>query len=866
MDTVALILEETSGITRINEPLSVGIPFTKGVLFNANTLSLRDERIQVLPLQTHVMDRWSDQSCRWLLIDFQATVHANTKAAYSLAWGSDTHTVTPSEISVKQMGDTVCVDTGVATFWVDRENYRPFKRVTVGGNEVLEPCSNHTMLTDVHGQQWTAVVRKISTEAGGPCRVTLYLEGSFHHPSEQQSIAIFYSRVHFFAGHSVAKVEFTIRNPRRAEHPGGLWDLGDPGSIYFEDLAMWVNLRGGKSDAIHWTAKPNRGLRTDDGPHLEIYQDSSGGEHWQSRNHVNRFGSVMNSFRGYKVRASGTTVATGERAQPTLIVSGSGGSIAAAMESFWQNFPKSIEVDGTRLALRLFPTQHADVFELQAGEQKTHTVYLHFSSGPAHENPIAWVHQPLRPQVDAQWYARSEVFPFMVAEVDDPNREYLDLVHCAIDGDLSFFNRREIVDEYGWRHFGDLYADHEQVYYSGPNPLISHYNNQYDAIYAFTLHYARSGDPRWFQLMRDLACHVIDIDIYHTLDDKAAYSGGLFWHTDHYTDAATSTHRTYSRQAVEDRALKDYGGGPCNEHLYTTGLMTYYFLTGAIQAREAVIGLADWVIRMDDGNLTPLRFFSRGATGLASQTGSRDYHGPGRGAANCINALLDAYRLSRNCEYLNKAEELIRRCIHPADAIGALNLVDPERRWSYLAFLQALGKYLDCKVEWQQIDDLFHYARESLLHYARWMIQHEVPYSQVMDRVEYPTETWVVQDLRKSNILDWAALYSDNNKEREAFHQKADFFYKNCFNDLRSYATKTCTRPLVLLLHYGSMHSYFQIRDILPRDNWQHFPAEFRRPKVFKSQRHLVESRLKLVSGISGAVIIGVFFLLMVLF
>ena len=59
------------------------------------------------------------------------------------------------------------------------------------------------------------------------------------------------------------------------------------------------------------------------------------------------------------------------------------------------------------------------------------------------------------------------------------------------------------------------------------------------------MQFLRSGDRRWWQAMRELAWHVIDIDIYHTDRDKAAYNRGLFWHTVHYVDADTATHRTY---------------------------------------------------------------------------------------------------------------------------------------------------------------------------------------------------------------------------------------------------------------------------------------------------------------------------------
>src|SRR5262249_40594633 len=153
------------------------------------------------------------------------------------------------------------------------------------------------------------------------------------------------------------------------------------------------------------------------------------------------------------------------------------------------------------------------------------------------------------------------------------------------------FARREVSDEYGWRHYGDLYADHEAAHYTGPGPIISHYNNQYDVIYGALLQYYRTGDAPWAELLEPLARHVIDVDIYHTTEDRAAFSGGLFGHTDHYRDATTGTHRGYSRANAPPG--QDYGGGPGSEHNYTDGLLHYHYLNGDPLARDAVLGLAD---------------------------------------------------------------------------------------------------------------------------------------------------------------------------------------------------------------------------------------------------------------------------------
>ena len=88
------------------------------------------------------------------------------------------------------------------------------------------------------------------------------------------------------------------------------------------------------------------------------------------------------------------------------------------------------------------------------------------------------------------------------------------------------------------------------------------------------------------------------------------------------------------------------GGGPSPDQNYTTGLMLHYFLTGDAASRETVIDSAQWVIDMDDGTKTIFRWLDRGDTGLASASGRTGYHGPGRGPANSLNALLDGHRLT----------------------------------------------------------------------------------------------------------------------------------------------------------------------------------------------------------------------------
>ena len=68
-------------------------------------------------------------------------------------------------------------------------------------------------------------------------------------------------------------------------------------------------------------------------------------------------------------------------------------------------------------------------------------------------------------------------------------------------------------------------------------------------------------------------------------------------------------------------------------------------------------------------------------------------------------------------------------------------------------FLQALGRWLGEKVERGELDNVRVRAAESLLHYARWMAVHEYPYLDKPEKLEFPTETWAAQDIRKSDVF-----------------------------------------------------------------------------------------------------------------
>ena len=873
-----IIIQEFDGFDRINEPITVGIPFPKGLIKNTDSLVLTNADGAPIPLQTEVLKTWQDKSLQWVLFDFQVKIRQYQIKELILSCKENEQARTEAQITVEEHNRKIFVDTGAGQFWINKRLFKPFDRVIVKGLDILNDKECLTNLVGENGETYKPVIDFILFEKNAPLSSTLKIEGQFK-SADNETLTRFFSRIYFYAGKSTCRIDFTIHNPRAAKHPAGLWDLGDPGSVYFKDLSIRLALnsepdktqvgyslhedpvpmdykylaasqergtrfiahssqvRGNEfknllnsNNAIKQAIPqkpidPNNGEDTTElleitgNRTLTIYQDSSGGENWRSSNHVNRNNESNTSFCGFRVYSGKKLIKEGLRANPTISVFTKKMNISARIQHFWQNFPKAIKADGAQIIIKLFPEYFSDIYELQGGEQKTNTVHLEFDK----DLSLNWTKSPLIARTATKWYTDSKVNPFFmqIDEVQTTNQELNEIIRKAIDGNNTFFHRREIIDEYGWRHFGELYADHESVGNPGGIHLVSHYNNQYDIIYSSLIQFLKTSDQRWHILADQLCRHVRDIDIYHTTEDRPEYNQGLFWHTEHYVDARTATHRCFSRQHGESRDLKVYGGGPSLSHCYSTGFLYHYYLTGDLNSRNCVLELAEYV----QNNIRLNRTFSNRLRCLLTYAKSylKNYkndptlvqlekvyglNGPGRASGNALSTLLDAFCLTGDSGYLEDAEWLIGKCIHPNDNIEKRELLDVENRWMYTIFLQALGRYIDTKTEYKQFDDRRKYAIHALIKYAEWMLVNECPYLDQSEKLEFPNETWAAQDLRKGQILIKAASFFTSIQKKNVYLKKGRYFYNTAVVMLKRFESRTLTRPLALAMQNAPIYCY----------------------------------------------------------
>ena len=783
-----------------------GLPLKKGSIVQCDQLSITDHTDSIVDSVITPTNHWPDGSVKWCLI--KASLVKQSGESTNLTIRKISSSATPPRVTTKESDDSIVVTSGNTEVHFAKHENRAFPTIVVAGSTVWATDTVYPSLTDENDTRVNFTADNVYVKEHDFLSSTCVVSGSYEVTEKKLNVKFTFEI--FPDGQLNLLAE--LHNPQRAIHPGGLWDLGDPGSVNFKDFSLVLGTDMNCQPQMKVESHSNWINCSEP---TTLFQASSGGAEWDSPTHVNASGTVCNQFRGYQFTNDETTT-EGSRANPVLnIESTKNQNYTINIKNFWQNFPKCIEFTESKLSLRLFPGQHGDLHELQGGERKIHEIFFNFNPAKTpdlqHARPIT--------MLDAQVYRNAGVFRYFDQEQTD--QLYDRLLEPSLNPSNGFLAKRELTDEFGWRHYGELYADHEANYHSADSLFVSHYNNQYDSIGGFARQYALTGNPVWYQLMSELAEHVMDIDIYRTEQDRIEYNHGLFWHTDHYAEAKTATHRTYSARQKDENGNPSNGGGPGPHHCYTAGLTHYYFMTGNKEAREAVLRLGEWVHNYMEGSGTLMEAAQKTLKNDSKEfintcKGAKVFkytYLMDRGTGNYLRTLMDCYDITGDGKYLHQVEHVIKNTAGPSDEIDARDLDQPEYTWFYIIFLQEVVRYLDLKRELDQFDNNFYNARATLLHYARWMVENEEPYLANPDRLDFPNSTWTAQEPRKVHVLYAAYRYS--LKDRTPFLEKARFFRDHLTSELAQADTLHYARIQALLLQNHGPSAFLDV-DSLP--------------------------------------------------
>ncbi|MBL7188931.1 MAG: hypothetical protein ISS70_21605 [Phycisphaerae bacterium] len=557
IEQITISVWNISGVKSLR-PVTGGIPLAQGVAPDGVHFALHDEKDNPVPLQTSILSRWKDGSARWVLLDFQAEPAPNAKARFKLSWGKNLKAVNPqSPVEVNGQGRPSIRTRTVVVSPVGDALLRISDRVDLG-----------LAMTDGEGKKCAAIVESVDVQTAGEIRSTLLLRGAFRDPDRRR---VFGFRVlaSVFAGLSKVYLEPQILID--AEE-GVVQRIGDLKFVVTPLGAMRSATVGGRPG---WTGTPTSSVR--------LFQVDD------------------QDYRFEGARPSGS------KAPGWAQMDDGKGTVAIALRDFWQQWPKSIEVDSEGLAIGLFPKFEKGAFDhmepwykyqylfedncyqLRTGQGPRWRIWLDLSGkGPS---LVQAANAPLIPSADPAQAIASGTWGNIAPAGGPGMKQYDDWAENLFDN--GYCRSIEVQRDYGQMNWGDWFGERS----------CNWGNHEYDTAKHILVQFARTGNPKYLYVGDAAARHTSEIDVIHFINDdlkrhfeedlggSSAYPvrpGMVHEHCVGHMSGFYSVDRIRDLYASlgngSHLCLAPYNLG----HIWTQGMVHDYFLTGDPWVKETV--------------------------------------------------------------------------------------------------------------------------------------------------------------------------------------------------------------------------------------------------------------------------------------
>ncbi len=458
-------------------PVSAGIPFPPGELFDQEAVKLTDRSGRnVLVQSTALARRHRDGSIISLLVNFQA----DAGNAYLLHYGGKI-------VSKETPANLVCIrdnkyiiDTGAVQAVIDRKNFRGFSRISNKQNhQVIEGPDSGCFVITPDNKIYSSFHSRgnVAIERNGPLHAIIRANG-VHRSTDGKELLHYIVRIHAYAGKPYFLIETTYEN-REKQYNTLVKAIGLELPLPETDKVVY-QLTSGSSKTV---SLDNKGIDL-----TQLHEEYGYGKYSIAINNGNRQ-TIDNS------RASGVFQT---------------GKSSVAIKDFWQRNPSAVSFNRHKASVYLWPEREVKYADLPFGMASTISIaYAPFGNAP--ESNMLVNHTPL-PQAPSEWIAASKVFGnFLVpkdAKLKYPRyHRYLQAVFKRIT------HLPETMDFTGTVNYGEFGGSTKRL------------NNESVINMSLWLQYVRSGEPDIFNLAQAMTQHQREVDVCH------AGNGACFMHT-----------------------------------------------------------------------------------------------------------------------------------------------------------------------------------------------------------------------------------------------------------------------------------------------------------------------------------------------
>jgi len=567
-------------------PVSGGVPLPEGHLRDAAHCRVL-QGAEPIPADFTELAWWPDGSVKWLLVSL-----LHTGGDYVLEYGEQVgRPEVERAIHVEETPDGLRVTTDVLRADISREQFSPpgdlWRDLDGDGQfadeEAICLAREGAVLVDAEGNRYSTAgrpVERLVVEEAGPVRTVVLAEGRF--AGEAGELMSYRCRMYFHRGFAGVPTVFTVID-----------DEGD--SVRPPTMTLIRSLTVPVEFAHEFTEQDFLPLPEDPQQRAAVEQ---------ARNAILRGTRMLHDYdNSYLVtRGDQTERHDGHKNAAVGLAWEEGGprrSIAVTMRDFWQMYPKAYSAQGSRLVAEIFPELPADQYadeDLTPLETTQHyywcregnyaipmgvalsydLLFYSFDDSAAKElMDVAWDNIPLL-AASPEYVCASGAFGDLEAErpgVFESFQQYMD------EGFEGMEERRQNVREYDWMNWGDTHGER----------MVNWTNQEYDLQWGLMVHFARSGDRRYFERGEQAARHTAAVDTVSVAPHMSVLGlqkAHCLGHTGGFEMQRPENAKYWFADSI-------WNSG----HMWSQGVYATYWLTGDRRYLEAAQLLADWIAR-----------------------------------------------------------------------------------------------------------------------------------------------------------------------------------------------------------------------------------------------------------------------------
>ena len=259
-------------------PLSFGVPFAPGALWDTERLRLVNASGKVLPSQSEIAALWAREGAiQWVRFD---TIAAPANGVF-VEVGERSADI-ETQLKIEESGQQLLVDTGAARYTLER-GASPVAEIQIGGQRVASSAEMRGLyVVDQNGRIASAAAEgeTMEIESRGPVSACVRFEGDYR-TADGQRLARHITRLEFYAGQAEANIQHTLV---LTEDSNEIWftDIGwelavDAGgdaaasfAISRKDASKFVNVPLMKADVSAWLLQDAHFRFKHDENHFEV--------------------------------------------------------------------------------------------------------------------------------------------------------------------------------------------------------------------------------------------------------------------------------------------------------------------------------------------------------------------------------------------------------------------------------------------------------------------------------------------------------------------------------------------------------------------------------------------------------------------